>query len=55
MDIDPSLGDFMEREELAQIVVCCLLDSFDHLQDELARDAHGWDLSPNSLQRFISG
>ena len=27
MDIDPSLRDFMEQEELAQIVVCRLLDA----------------------------
>jgi hypothetical protein len=37
MDIDPSLGDFMEREELAQIVVRRLLDTIDRLHNELAR------------------
>jgi len=26
-DIDPSLGNFMEQEELAQVVVCRLLDT----------------------------
>jgi len=36
-DINPSLGDFMEREELAQVVVHRLLDTIDRLQGELGR------------------
>jgi hypothetical protein len=38
VDIDPSLSDFMEREELAQIVVRRLLNSIDRLQGELAHE-----------------
>jgi hypothetical protein len=36
MDIDLSLRDFMEREKLAQIVVCHLLNAINHLHDKLA-------------------
>jgi hypothetical protein len=35
LDINQSLGDFMEREELAQLVVQQLLDHIDCLQADL--------------------
>jgi hypothetical protein len=35
LDIDQSLGDFMEREELAQLMVQQLLDHINHLQSDL--------------------
>ena len=38
IDIDHSLGDFMEREELAQLVVRQLLDHIDRLQADLDRE-----------------
>jgi hypothetical protein len=37
VDIDRSLGDFLEREELAQLVVHQLLDHIDRLQADLDR------------------
>jgi hypothetical protein len=35
VDIDQLLGDFLEREELVQLVVCQLLDHIDRLQADL--------------------
>ena len=38
LDIDHSLGDFMEQEELTQLVICQLLDHIDCLQVDLEHE-----------------
>jgi hypothetical protein len=38
IDVDRSLGDFMEQEELAQLVIRQLLDHINHLQADLERE-----------------
>jgi hypothetical protein len=37
-DVNPALADFMEEDEVAQIVVCRLLGMIDDLKEELEKE-----------------
>jgi hypothetical protein len=47
-NVDPALADFMEEDEVVQIIVCRLLDMIDNLREDLEkekraqRDADTW-------------
>jgi hypothetical protein len=37
-NVDPALADFMEEDEVVQIIICRLLDTIDNLREDLEKE-----------------